>query len=97
LPLAAYKELVVVESLPFCLTNQFDGVNPMNSSLFVEKTENVKNGLFGIGKKGKVSLNGSLRTLAIDGVQQTGVWTSGSTCFVGVEIINNNPKRVYNN
>jgi hypothetical protein len=68
----------------------------MNSALFVEKTEAIKTGIFGMGKKGKVTLNASLRTLSIDGPNETGVWTSGSTGFVGIEIINNCSKRVIN-
>lgn len=86
----------VIESLPFTLTNLFDGQSPMNSALFVEKTEAIKTGIFGMGKKGKVTLNASLRTLSIDGPNETGVWTSGSIGFVGIEIINNCSKRVTN-
>jgi hypothetical protein len=93
-PLAIFKELVVVESVPFALTNQFDTANPFNSALEQVITKQIKTGIFGMGKQTHVELKAKLWTLSIDGQMETGVWQSGSQAYVEVNIDNQSNKTV---
>ncbi|KAI8910184.1 hypothetical protein EDD86DRAFT_190209 [Gorgonomyces haynaldii] len=92
-PLAVYREIAVVESVNFSLTKEFESLVPHTSPLVIETSEDVKQGVFGMGKKGNVKLSASVRVPKAEG-NENGVWTSGGIGFVGVEIENNSSKPV---
>lgn len=69
-------------------------MNPFNTLLTAKTEEKIASGLFGLGKKGSIGLNGSLKTLTIDGPLETGVWTSGSNGFVVIEINNESHRKI---
>jgi hypothetical protein len=94
-PLAIFKELLVLESVPFSLTNQFDNSNPLNSVLEQTMTKQIKTGLFGLGKPVEIHLGAKVWTLSMDGQVETGVWQSGTTGYVKVSIENQTNKPVF--
>ncbi|KAJ2999136.1 hypothetical protein HDV02_003425 [Globomyces sp. JEL0801] len=92
-PLAYYQEIFVVESVPFSLTNEFDGVQGQRT-LVAEKTDEISSGFLGLGKKGKINLTVSIRTQGAEGNPETGVWASGGIGYVGVEVTNDSARKV---
>jgi hypothetical protein len=82
-PLAAYRELYVVESVHYSMDNEFANIIPHTSPLTIETSESVKQGMFGLGKKGIVKLSASIRVPSTQ-VNESGVWLSGNFGFVGV-------------
>ncbi|KAI8923040.1 hypothetical protein BC831DRAFT_473257 [Entophlyctis helioformis] len=93
-PIAAYRDLLVVESAPFGLKPEFATMLPPTSPLTAEISEKVKRNLFNIGKKGTIKLSASIRVPEVDTYYDTGVWTSGNIGFVGVDIKNGSTREI---
>jgi hypothetical protein len=93
LPLAVYREIFVVEKVPFHLKNQYESFVPYTSPSTVENSATFTHGIIGFRKKGTVTLNASIRAQKADGCE-TFVWQSGGVGFVGVEIQNASLKPV---
>ncbi|KAJ3320166.1 hypothetical protein HDV06_005643 [Boothiomyces sp. JEL0866] len=91
-PLAAYKQLQVYESVPYSMTNNYELSE--RSVVSVEKTESIPNGLFGLGKKLKLTARTSVCTRTLHEDEKPGVIESGSTCFLHVDIKNETVKRI---
>eukprot|EP00842_Homolaphlyctis_polyrhiza_P005783 jgi/Hompol1/6205/HPOL_004875-RA len=86
--IAAYRDALVIESVPFHLTPSFSAMLPPTSTFIKEATEKIKRNIFNIGKKGTIKLIASVRVPQVDTVCDSGVWVSGGLGFVGVEIKN---------
>ncbi|KAJ3255320.1 hypothetical protein HK103_006343 [Boothiomyces macroporosus] len=91
-PLAAYKLVHVYESVPLSLVNCYD-LND-RSVVSVEKTELIPNGLFGLGKKLKLTAKASVCTRTAQDDNASGAVESGSACFLHLDIKNETVKRL---
>ena len=93
-PIAAYRDLKVVESIPFLMKPEFPTKISLKSRLMAEKSEKVKRNVLNIGKKGTVVLNATLRVPSTENSYDTGVWISGNSALVGVDIKNHSARWV---
>ncbi|KAJ3312318.1 hypothetical protein HDV04_003211 [Boothiomyces sp. JEL0838] len=91
-PLAAYKLVHVYESVPLSLVNCYDLSD--RSVVSVEKTELIPNGLFGLGKKLKLTAKASVCTRTAQDDNASGAVESGSACFLHLDIKNETVKRI---
>lgn len=77
------------------MSNTFANLSPRTESLLKEQKTTIKSGFLGFGKKGDLTVKASLRTLRINANNlEPGVWKSGDTAYIGVDIQNESPKKV---
>nr|KAJ3422113.1 hypothetical protein HK105_001122 [Polyrhizophydium stewartii] len=84
----AYRDVKVVESVPFSLLSSFSGMIPPTSPLIKETSQQVKRNMFNIGKKGTVKLTASVRVPNVNTDCEHGVWLSGGVGVVSIGIVN---------
>jgi hypothetical protein len=92
-PLVVYREINVIETFNYSMSNEFDSSAPINSLTHVETSELVNQGFLGFSKKGIIKLSANIKVPQTDS-HQPGVWMSGQSGFIGIEIQNATTKRV---
>jgi hypothetical protein len=95
-PIAFYHEIFVIEGAGYTLSSSYANLSARTQPLLKETSMAVSSGFLGLGKKGSIQLGASLRTLRIQANnQEPGVWKSGDTAFIGIDIKNESPKKVH--
>ena len=94
-PIAFYQEIFVIEGVGYTLSSNYANLSARTQTILKETKMAVKSGFLGLGKKGSIEFGASLRTLRIQANnQEPGVWKSGDTGFIGIDIKNQSPKKV---